>query len=182
MARCIDLTRLSGSHPGLYWRRVEDYVECLAVRLRAKAGAIVRWKARARPNNRSGRVPRESWDLIFPSTLSPTDLSLLATSEPANRITEEAAIALAAVGVAEVAALRIREVTLSGDRGDYWLETVSGVSAGLLEVSGSISTKRKPAAIYRAKRRQVLLNKKSNCAYASISHLGEGLGYFCRVR
>ncbi len=182
MKRKLVLAKISTAHPVLHPRRVDGYIEALAIRMNRTSPGTSTFHGRARPQKLKGPPQKEKWHLVFPTWLNNLLLQATCKTEPEKRITEEAALAIALATLDHASGLRVREVTISGDRGDYWIEDQQGQLVGLLEVSGSIARTRRAAAIYRAKRRQVLRNKQAKIAVTCVSHFGDRRGYYCRVR
>jgi hypothetical protein len=87
-------------------------------------------------------------------TWSPADLPVQPLGIQERTVTEWAACGVACAVVALYAGLRIREVTMTGDRFDYWV--TDGEREYGLEVSGTLT--QEVEARHRAKREQLLEN------------------------
>lgn len=125
--------------------------------------------------------PRSApWSITVPAGHQLHAVQAVTKYLPEKILTELAGVTMAAVPLARVLGIRIKEVAMSGERGDYWLETTSGAPAGLIEVSGTLSKSLKTR--YQHKRSQVLKNSTAGDCYVSVTHFVKREGYFCRVR
>src|SRR5688572_7904445 len=128
-----------------------------------------------------GRPKKQSWTISTPLALTATEVANTRNTISDKTITEYAACCVAAVLVWSQLRCQCYEVTVSGDRADYWLRDATGAAAGACEVSGLITKKLKTR--YRSKRNQILKNKSASPAYVCVvAFTARGEGYFCRVR
>ena len=133
-----------------------------------------------RSKGKNGRPATERWTIRFPNSCTPAELTALVKSHPANRVTEDAAIALGLVGLCECLDLEVVDIGLKGDRGDYWLADRAGNYAGMIEVGGHATASAR--SLFREKRKQVLGNLSLPEAYVSVTAFRTSKGYCCRVR
>ena len=175
-----DLSNLPGDHPACYSRELETWADCLAERTGKTTGQAIVLRLRARPDRSTGRATRD--DLILSAAPHSTqqELAGLKRTLPATAISERGGLAVAAVVLSVVLQFRIREVTLKGESGDFWLEDQAGVPRGLCEMSGSRNNNL--STLYGGKRSQVLRNQAATECYVSVTRYASRESYFCRVR
>lgn len=175
-----DLDHLTSDHPNLYAREVETWASCVAISACVVARATATLEFRTRPGITRGRATRDSLALVAASHSTAASNASLAVTVPASQVSERAGLGVAAAAMAVIAGLRIREVTLRGDKGDFWLEDGLGVPRGMCEMSAT--TTKSIEEIYRQKRTQILKNSTVPESYTAVTRFNPNAAYFCRVR
>jgi len=177
VVRPYDLNNLAKHHPTIW---VTAFVLAFVSRTRAARGGNV--AIMASPDGaelRRGKRP-EQWQLLTPTSLNASEVVQFGKSFNEKTVTEYAAIAVAGAQIATVLGLRFREVTLVGERGDYWLETADGGSAGMCEISGTVT--KSLQGVFKEKRKQILKNRLVSRCYVSVTNFARNEGAFSRVR
>lgn len=175
-----DLGRIATDHPNLYRPALELWADSLAIRAGQTYKSVVIIALNCRTKGTRGRCRKESLTIKLAMHSSGTSTSKLASSIGYSSVTESAALCVALATIVATSDLRVREVTLRGDSGDYWLVDTKGKARGICEMSGT--TTKTAASIYRAKRKQVLSNKSAPECYTSVTRFSPHVSYFCRVR
>jgi len=175
-----DLANLAHDHPAGYKRELKTWADCLAARVGMAAGGSGTLELRARHTRTTGRATRDSLVVAAAPHSTPSDIARLQHWLPATDISERGALAVAAASVHILKGLRLREVTLKGQRGDFWLEDNAGVAKGLIEMSGTQAGSL--CSVYFTKRKQVLGNSTANACFVSVTRFNSRDSYFCRVR
>lgn len=171
-----DLGNLERDHPVLL---AEYFLFPFLVRTSASPGSTVNIDVGTRTAGTRGKPHRTTWQLKVPATTDPAKVHKCQASVAAKVVTENAAILVAAAQLASLN-LAFEQVTLAGDRGDYWLVDSAGQNAGLCEVSGTTAQSR--SSLYQEKRLQVLRNPTASACYVTVTNFQELEGNFCRVR
>lgn len=180
IAYSYDLDHLPSDHPNLYAPEVQTWASCIAISGGVVARATATLEFRARAGLTRGRATRDSLALVAASHSTVASNASLVATVPASQVSERAGLGVAAAAMAVTAGLRIREVTLRGDKGDFWLEDSSGVPRGMCEMSAT--TTRPIEDLYRQKRSQILENATVRESYTAVVRFHPNAAYFCRVR
>lgn len=175
-----NLDDLPADHPGLYEPEVRTWASCIAIRTGVAAGGTAVVGLRLRLGRTHGRATRDAINMVAAAHSTPGANSSLSITLPASQISEKAGLGLAAASMVVTAGLRIREVTMRGDKGDYWLEDSAGAPRGMCEMSGT--TTKTARKLFDTKRAQILKNKVVSECYTGVSRFTPHDSYFCRVR
>jgi len=172
-----DLAQLETDHPKIW---TDMFLRCLAARLLWTAGSIRSFTIRERLGRTKGRPRTQTWVFTMAPFASLQANRKTHSTIASKTLTEHAACAVAGAILPSVG-LQFDEVTVNGDRADYWLADAAGVRAGAMEISGLVTSRLKTR--YKKKRAQILKNKGANPALVSVTSFGKPLlGYACRVR
>ncbi len=176
-SRTYDLSSLDTDHPAIWWREAQL---AFATRAAHASGDSCDFVLALRTKSTSGEPTKHRWTLRSPKWLTASELTKYKNTAPEQDISEAAAIAIAGAVLASECHLRMTQVTLRGERGDYWLAKGKGAGKTLCEVSGTGAGALN--GLFTKKKKQVLRNKRAAEAYVSVSRFRSREGRFCRVR
>ena len=171
------LGSLAQDHPNV---PAELFVLAFAARIGAGAGSETAISVGTRTSSIRGARQRVAWTFVFPNSLNGVDQFRSGLND--TIVTEFAAIAVAASQAVCALGLRFKEVTLRGERGDYWLEDGSGNASGMCEVSGTNRRGTTVGAMFEEKSKQIKQNKKARPCFVAVTSFPRLQGAFCRVR
>jgi hypothetical protein len=147
------LDDLPTDHPACYRRELETWADCVAARTNIVAGIAADIELRLRSSRPNGRATRDTLTLRAANQSTQSDIAALLTTIPVSQVSERAGLGITAAILSEVMDLEISEITLRGEKGDFWLRDKNGSPRGLCEISGSTTST--PLALYRTGKRRI---------------------------